>query len=197
MADPEPGIQLERAQASAAPRIAAIVHANHRQADLLVGQFVAHLAQAGYDVHGLVQHRPDACGAGAVLIDVHDGTRYGLHQQLGVGSQSCSVDSSNVTAASVALRRALAARADLVVANRFGELETTGGGLSAEMLSLMAEEIPLLVIVGDIHLDAWRRFTGSMGAELPPERHALDAWFAAIASNSTQIQEGQDEAISI
>ena len=116
--------------------IAAIVHADRRAADVLVGAFAAELIAAGHAVHGLIQHRPPGGKTGAMLIDLHDGTQHALFQNLGSGSESCSVDTASLAMASLALRRALEARAELAIANRFGPLEAAGGGLAAEMLAL-------------------------------------------------------------
>ena len=85
-----------------------------------------------------------------------------------------------VAAASIALRRALAEGADLGVANRFGGLEARGEGFADEMLALMANGIPLLTVVADKYLDDWLRFTGNAATELPPQREAVEAWFAGL-----------------
>jgi hypothetical protein len=161
-------------------RIATIVHADRRAADVLVAEFATALIGAGRKVHGLIQQRPADDKTSTVLLDLHDGACYPLFQNLGAGTQSCSVDTAGVAAASIALRRALEAHADLAIANRFGPLEAGGAGLAAEMLALMAEGIPFLTIVADDHLPAWRHFTGGMSVELPAERAALDAWFAGL-----------------
>ena len=115
-----------------------------------------------------------------VLRDLDDSQRFTISQNLGAGSVSCCVDPRGVVAAGIVLRRALAERADLVVVNRFGELEAAGGGFSAEMLALMAEGIPLLTIVADKHLEAWRHFCGGAALLIPPRLEALEAWFAAL-----------------
>lgn len=67
--------------------------------------------------------------------------------------------------------------AHLAVGNRFGALEATGGGHAAELAALVGEDIPVLTVVAAKHLDAWRRFTGGMGEELPPRMAALRSWF--------------------
>lgn len=161
-------------------RIAAIVHADRRAADALVGAFASDLIRAGRDVHGLVQLHATDDKSGTVLVDLKSGAHHPLFQQLGAGSASCSIDTGSLAEASQALRRALAERADLAIANRFGALEAGGAGLAAEMLALMAEGIPFLTIVADEHLAAWRHFTGGVAIELPAARAALDDWFAAL-----------------
>jgi hypothetical protein len=160
--------------------IAAIVHADRRAADVLLDEFSADLMRAGRQVHGLIQRRTGEGKAATVLIDLQSGTRYPLFQNLGAGSASCSVDSGSLAAASLTLRRALDEGAELAIANRYGSLEATGGGLAAEMLALMAEGIPFLTIVADEYLPAWRHFTGHAGVELPAQRAALEGWFAGV-----------------
>ncbi len=161
--------------------IAAIVTNDRRAADVLVGEFATALIRAGRNVHGLIQQRPADDKTSTVLLDLHDGARYPLFQNLGAGSQSCSVDTAGIATASIALRRAIATHADLAIANRFGPLEAAGAGLAAEMLTVMAEGIPFLTIVAAEHLPAWRYFTGDMSVELPAERAALETWFAGVA----------------
>lgn len=160
-----------------APRIAAIVGADRRAADILLGEFATGLMRAGRDVHGLIQWRGPE---GAVLADLQGGRHYPLFQNLGAGSRSCSVDPGSVAIASQALRRALAENAELAIANRFGALEAKGGGLADEMLALMAAGIPFLTVVAEENLDAWRRFTGDAAVALPATRPALEAWFAGL-----------------
>lgn len=164
--------------------IAAIVHAGHGIADGLLADFAADLQRGGWRVRGLVQQfRGSREKSATMLVDLGDGQCFPLFQNLGAGSASCSLDQTSVAAASIALRRAIGDQANLAVANRFGALEAGGGGLAAEMLAVMSEEIPLLTVVSELFLDDWRCFTGGIGTELAPQRDALEAWFAGIQHN--------------
>ena len=165
---------------SAAPRIAAIVEADRQMADAMVDRFANELTAAGYRVHGLIQRRIPGDKSASVLLDVATGARYPLFQDLGSGSQSCSVDTGMMANASAVLRRALIEDADLAIANRFGPLEASGGGFLAEAMALMAEGIPFLTIVTDGTVPAWRHFTGGRSAELPARLDALHAWFGDL-----------------
>lgn len=161
--------------------IAAIVHADHADTDRLLAKFVDGLRHAGLRIHGLVQERAaNADKTSTMLVDQHSGQRYPLFQNLGSGSTSCCVDAGSIAAASVAMRRAVEARPDLCVANRFGGLEAQGGGLAAEMLNVAAAGIPLLTIVSNDYLRAWRAFTGDSGTELQPSIEAMYLWFAGL-----------------
>ena len=162
------------------PVIAAIVTRASGEANRLIADFAVRHQAAGWRIRGLIQEQP-ACDDGCriFVVDLDDGTRYPITQDLGPGAESCGLDPSLIAEASGVMRRIESEGADLAVFNRFGGLEAEGGGFAAEMLSLMAGGIPVLAIVPDRHLAQWREFTGGLSAELPPSATALDAWFFA------------------
>ncbi len=163
--------------------MAAVVHGEGDDADALLIHFAAESRAAGWRVRGLVQppRAPDRRKQ-MILLDLDDeNARYDISQPLGPGACGCCLDPAGVAAASAVLRRALVQGADLVLANRFGTLEAAGGGLAAEMLMLMVEQVPLLTVLNPRYLDAWRDFTGGAGAELPARIEALQAWFDGLA----------------
>ena len=162
------------------PVIAAIVTRASGEANRLIADFAVRQKAAGWRIRGLIQEQP-ACDDGCriFVVDLDDGTRYPITQDLGPGAESCGLDPSLIAEASRVMRRIESEGADLAVFNRFGGLEAEGGGFAQEMLSLMAGGIPVLAIVPDRHLAQWREFTGGLSAELPPSATALDAWFFA------------------
>jgi len=161
--------------------LAAIVYSGHGFANELLTAFAFGLLKDGWQVQGLVQQQfGGRSKSNAMLVDLSDGQRFPLFQNLGTGSSACSLDQTSVAAASAALRRALQQRPDLAVANRFGALEAEGGGLVAEMLELVAEGVPLITVVSQDYLPNWRAVTGRAGVELAPSMEALRHWFAGI-----------------
>lgn len=160
--------------------LAAVIHSGADPVDELLELFALNLRDSGWQIRGLVQRSCGPDKAQTTLVDLDSGERFPLFQQLGAGSTSCSLDPVGVTTASASLRAALDRRTDLAVANRFGALEASGGGLAAEMLALMSAGVPLLTVVNKIYLAKWRRFSGEYGVELQPSRLALNAWFARI-----------------
>ncbi|HDS1138335.1 TPA: DUF2478 domain-containing protein [Stenotrophomonas maltophilia] len=169
--------------ASSPPRIAAIVHDHSGEPDGLLAAFAARQLAAGHRVRGLVHlpHETSANGSKRMaLMDVTDpGSRYPISQALGPASCGCNLDPGGIADATAVLRRALQERAELAIANRFGTLESEGGGMVDELLALMLADIPLLTAVKLPYLDAWRQFTGGMAIELPAEDAALQAWWDA------------------
>lgn len=162
--------------------IAAIVHEERGQADVLIMQMVEQLRGAGHHVLGIVKEpassNPGTCKEDMILIDIERGDRYNISQDLGACSEGCTLDPSVVTEASVVLRRALAARPELIVVNRFGKLEMTGSGFHAEMIAIIEAGIPVITAVSTDHYAAWEEFTGGYATTLPPDAGAIAAWCA-------------------
>ncbi len=160
--------------------VAAIVHEERGQADPVIAGMVAHLRAAGHRVLGIMQEPvtvdPGMCNPDMILIDLDSGERYNITQNLGKCSVGCSLDASVVAEASVVLRRALAAKPDLIVVNRFGKLEMMGSGFYAEMIAIIEAGIPVITAVSVDHYAAWEEFTGGAAVKLVPEQAAVNAW---------------------
>lgn len=148
--------------------------------DALLDGFSAELKRRGFRVGGLVQrnHGPgDDCAERMELVDVATGRAYDITQKLGRESQSCRVDPTGVAEASQAIRNAVASGVDLLVVNKFAGLESHGDGLSDEMLTAIAEGIPVLTSVGSRYLNEWQTATGGFCDLLSPVPDALWRWW--------------------
>jgi hypothetical protein len=89
----------------------------------------------------------------------------------------CTLDTAALADAGAPLRRALTNRPDLVVAEKFGEQEQSGAGLADDILAVMAEGLPILVLVPEPALAKWRELTGNETEEVPCEADALRRWW--------------------
>ena len=94
------------------------------------------------------------------MIDRNDGAgRLGDGDEVLLVRAEGNLRSADDVAATVVLRRALADKPDLVVLNRFGRLEAEGGGMSAELLDLMADGVPVLTAETRFPLGTFRVWT--------------------------------------
>lgn len=172
---------ISEADAAATVRAAAVFDDGNEDLGGRLAEFAAAQRRRGLRVLGLVMERR---GEGAVckrpmfLVDVENGREYPASQALGPGSTSCQLDPSAFAEASVVLREALPRSPQLVVCNRFGALEAGGKGFADELLALMAADIPVLTLVAEPYVAAWREFSGDAPL-LPP---ATDAWSAWLSS---------------
>lgn len=168
---------------------AAVLKDGSADVDALLAEFAASQRGAGRRVCGLVMTRPGndpTCAAPMVLVDVASGEQFLVSQPLGGASGSCRADPQGFARASRVLRDAASQAPDLVISDRFGSLESEGGGFAAELLALMADGVPVLTAVAPAHAEAWQRFSGDAGL-LPPRAEALRVWFEAVL-------EGRDAA---
>lgn len=169
------------------PIIAAVIHRAGGGVDDLVSGFALSLIGRGWQVRGLVQEMSDNRGNCSItLVDLDDGTCYPISQDLGPFSQACSLDPGRMAEAGGVMRRIASEGADLAIFNRFSKLEADGQGFSAEMLDLATRGIPVLTIVPEKHLEAWRKFTGGLGRELEARPGALENWFLGLNATDAQ-----------
>jgi len=161
--------------------VAAILESGDGGIDERFADFVARQRGGGVAIEGVVMTFPDGrsqCGA-MLLVDVRSGESFTISQDLGAASRSCRVDPAGVAAASRVLREARERGAELVVVNRFGGLEAGGEGFAQELLALMSEGMPVLTIVAERHLPAWREFSGGAPV-LPDDPSAWSAWLSRV-----------------
>jgi len=165
-------------------RAAAILDDRRLDIDALLAQVVQQQRAAGRRVRGCLMDRPAREPGGCatmVLVDIDTSERYLVSQPMGQDSKACRADTQGFARASQIFRMALLQSPDLVVSNRFGDLEVRGGGFSAELLELMSAGIPVLTTVAPRNTQAWRDFTG--GAPLlPADPLAVAAWIAQALS---------------
>jgi nucleoside-triphosphatase THEP1 len=162
--------------------VAAVVYGPGSRIEEFFAQLAARLKQRGIAVAGLLQHSLRSCIDDRCAFEMEDlwsGRRYSISQDLGAGSDACSIDHAAIAAASAVLRRAIEAQPDVVLVNKFGALEAAGEGLRAEMTQIVAAGLTLLTTVNRDQIPAWREYAGGEGTELPMDADAVVAWVDA------------------
>ncbi|MFT3819922.1 MAG: DUF2478 domain-containing protein [Rubrivivax sp.] len=162
-------------------RAAAIEDDGSVDVDALLAAVACQQRRAGRRVRGVVMTHPDSgcgCASPMVLVDLETLDEYLVSQPLGSAAGGCRADPQGFARASQVLRRAADEAPDLVISNRFGNQEAEGQGFRAELLEILARDLPLLTVAATRHLDAWRRFSGG-AAVLPPRQEAIGAWLGA------------------
>ncbi len=159
---------------------AAIVDDRSVDMDGFLAQRVREQQALGLRVRGLLMRRPPrqaGCASTMHLVDIASGEDYLVSQPMGTASTSCRADPQGFARASRVLRDALAEAPDLIVSNRFGDLEIQRGGFVAELLEAMARGIPLLTTVAQRNAQAWQACTGG-SVLLPADPAEVSAWIA-------------------
>ena len=148
-----------------------------------LADFARELANNGSRIAGVVQEAFfDEHGRRTHIdsVDLATGARVMINQpsRTWPDGKDCTLDTAALADAGAPLRRALIDRPDLVVAEKFGEQEQSGAGLTDEILNLIAEGVPMLVLVPEPALESWRELTGGGTTELPCETAALRHWWS-------------------
>lgn len=149
-----------------------------------LADFARELAGAGSRLGGVVQEEfLDDCGRRLRIdsVDIASGERVTINQRSRSGADDCSLDPAALVDAGAPLRRALVDRPDLVVVEKYGEQEQNGSGLVDDILGIIADGIPILVLVPEPALPDWRELTGRGTAELPCEAETLRRWWRECA----------------
>ncbi len=147
-----------------------------------LADFARELADGGCRLGGMVQESVfDEQGRRTQIdsVDLATGERIMINQpgRLPPGSSDCTLDTGALADASAPLRRALIDQPDLVIAEKFGDQEEAGAGLADDILTVIAEGLPILVLVPEAALASWREVTGGGIPELSCEAGALRRWW--------------------
>mgnify|MGYP005636918275 FL=1 len=179
-------LENEMTKSELSPFAAAVYTPDAAERDALV-RFVAELSAGGIRVGGLLQearHGPAGEKAGIDLVEITSGERFPINRPTkeNLASGTCSLDTSVLADSSAAMRRAIAARVDLIVLEKFGDQEQKGQGLSEEIFTAIAEEIPLLIAVPEDALELWRERSGGLGETLDFTLENFRRWWQGVKS---------------
>jgi len=147
-----------------------------------LADFARELADSGCRLGGMVQEVFfDDQGRRTHIdsVDLATGDRVTINQpsRTRPDGTGCTLDTAALADAGAPLRRALINRPDLIVAEKFGEQEQSGAGLADDILAVIAEGLPILVLVPEPALTCWRELTGCEVAEVPCEADSLRRWW--------------------
>lgn len=167
---------IEKLNTQSTPGLAAI-HCHSSQAtEALLDQVVQTLKGGGVRISGLLQRHVDEEGCGLQLESILDGSLHRVTQNLGSGSVSCNVDTNAMDQLSMQLLAELELGVDLLVLNRFGKRESTGGGFCNVIEQAVEFNVPLLTVVKDSWLSSWTAYGGEFVVVLPEHEADILAW---------------------
>jgi uncharacterized protein DUF2478 len=137
----------------------------------------------GLALAGVLQHQ--VCSApdrrcDVVLEDLTSGHRTAIFEDRGAGAGGCRLDESALAEATARVEGNLAGGADLLVLNKFGKAECSGGGVLDLMASALDRGIPSVIGVPKGNLDAFRSFAGEFAVELSDNVDDIVRWLEGL-----------------
>jgi molybdate transport system ATP-binding protein len=164
--------------------LAAILYRPEDDVDALLADFAGALLRDGERVGGVVQRNlKDEAGRsnGMHVIDLLTGREISICQPLGAGATACKLDPAGLAEASLAVPRAIAEDAALIIVNKFSKQEAGGHGLRSELAEAILAGGPVLTAVPEKCFGAWKDFTGDHGTTLLCARHVVEAWWREVS----------------
>lgn len=165
--------------------MAAVLYEDGGFCDLLLAGLAQSFKKEGLRLAGVVQtnERYDAlCACDMTLNDLTSGRDIRISQRLGRYARGCRLDSSALTEAVGLVDAGLSAGADLLILNKFGKTESSGGGFRPVIARALELGVPVLVGISQANLPAWMEFTGGEAMVLPPLDVAVRGWLHGLAA---------------
>ena len=116
---------------------------------------------------------------GINAIDVSTNRRIPITHPVKNGDE-CGLDVSALAQTADIIVKAINDRLDLMVVEKFGELEQNGKGLIDEILQTIVEGIPLLISVPEAALPVWQERSGELGSVLAFTEEAFQQWWQSL-----------------
>lgn len=157
--------------------------------DLLLLRLSETLAAQGFAACGTVQINTE-CASGPCDMDVRvlpDGPVLRISQELGQGAKGCRLDPEALETAVGLAEARLAEGADILIINKFGKHEAEGRGFRTVIAEALAADIPVIVGVNSLNLEAFQAFVGEAVTRLEPTDAALLEWATACARPAAKV----------
>jgi len=168
--------------------LAAILYRPEDDVDLLLAEFASARLRDGERIGGVVQRNfKDDAGRsnGMLVIDLLTGREISICQPLGRGATACKLDPAGLAEASLAVSRAIAEDAALIIVNKFSKQEASGHGLRSELAEAIIAGGPVLTAVPEKCIDAWKEFTGDRGTTLLCAPRVVEEWWREVSLRRT------------
>ena len=166
-------------------RLAYVMSPGKGDTDLLLQQVAEILQTLGRRPCGLVQINTDNPRGGRCDMDVRvlpQGTTLRISQSLGRGARGCRLDADALETAVTLVDAALENGADCLIINKFGKQEANGRGFRNTIAEALVRELPVLVGLNGLNLEAFQTFAGDMAEQLPSDPTRVVEWFDARPS---------------
>jgi nucleoside-triphosphatase THEP1 len=150
-----------------ASAIHAIIYDEGAPTSELARSLVAFWTQAGLRVAGLVEDdtpRPDRGVCDMVLHELVSGEHILISEYRGKQARGCRLDAGALLRAAELVRSSLA-EADILILNKFGRIESEGGGLRSLIADAIDQAVPIVIFVPRRNQDSWQTFVSPLATQ--------------------------------
>lgn len=164
--------------------VGAIVYADEAYPDAVFSEIVRSCRARGLSLAGVLQHRAfedieRRCDV--ILENLATAHCIPLFESRGKEARGCRLDTSALARVTAEIEKSLDHDPNLLVLNKFGKVEASGGGLRDLIATALDRAIPVVIGVPARNLDAWREFAGEFALEFSPGAAGLRQWLSDVA----------------
>jgi molybdate transport system ATP-binding protein len=172
--------------------LGAVQYGDSLEGDALITRIAERLATQGFKLAGVVQVNAingEGKRCGMALRELHSGETIAISADLGPAA-GCKLDPAGLVHAAGRIEQALqTGDVDLVVLNKFGKQEGTGGGLRGALSEALLSGVPVLLGVSPLNLDACKQFAADCFVALPPDIDEVAAWCTRQCETTRRARE--------
>lgn len=147
----------------------------------LAGQLETRLRLAG--VVQTNTDRTDCSGCDMDVRVISSNQVVRISQSLGVDSKGCRLNPAALEEAVGLVENALLGGADLLIVNKFGKHEASGRGFRPLIGEALARDIPVLLGLNAMNLDAFLEFAGDFSVAMDPDLDVLRDWVFSLTGD--------------
>jgi len=167
--------------------------------DLLLTKLAERLRAAGARLCGAVQKNQDSLvhyGCDMDVTVLPNGPVIRISQSLGKEARGCRLDPDALERAVALSEMVLVDGADILIINKFGKHEASGGGYRQLIAKAIELEVPVLVGLSQLNVDAFHDFTGGLGEAVQPNLAELLGW-CQTAGLPTKAESAFEQRVSV
>lgn len=171
--------------------VAAVLYEGDQGAavDALLSDVARHFRAQGWKLAGAVQspEAPRNSRCEMTLEDLATGACIETADGLGPSVPGCRLDTEALEDAVGLASSSLDPATRLVIINRFGKRESDGRGFRSMIEAAVVLDVPVLVGLKRMYLDAWTSFVGEAPVILPHRHADVVLWCETAAAASTSV----------
>lgn len=176
--------------------VAAVVYGSADDPDGLLRRFLDRRIAQGHDAVGVVQTRA-AIGSGrlktAAFHLLPDFEWRAATFPTRPQDPRCA---AALTTIGEQLNDALTRRPDVLVLNRFGRAEASGGGLLGLLASAVEADVPVVIAVPDVLFRRWLEVTRGLAVKVHPADGGLEIWWRSLG-HGARLRDPRESACAL
>lgn len=184
---------------SGRPSILALVYSDGAAACRRISELGYRLRDSGVGVAGIVAYHATRDGTPRCDMEIEELSSriiLQLADDQAPRADGCRVDPDAMQDAAALITAAFQKCPELLIVNKFGQLEASGGGLADAITEAVDLGIPVMVGVPERHIARWREFTGGLAEEAMIDSPRVQQWLARRGLIPQRVRPGTETVLN-